>query len=173
MKKFLKNKSIICFIVIAVVIILVVSIGDDKSKDITRDIEKSNFTIIKPIEAPNMYPVYLAVYNSCNGKASSGNGCTTECGFGDLDPCYFFNYDQITHKPHVIAKYYSHDDALYQTIMGFRDSNTIYFNTGKFFVATSSDYSHYIFYTKELDLRSGKITTVKEEETYEKYESMP
>lgn len=169
--KNIKNKYFAAVVLIVVLILLLMTVSGTWSKDIPKDIEGSHFSIIKSIQAPNIWPVYLAAKNTCSTN-SSKNQCGIECGFGDLNPCYFFSYDTLTQKPHVIATYYSKDDVLYQTLMRFKDRNTIQFMTRKDFVATSSD-SHYIFYTKELNLKTGKITTVKEDEIYEPYESYP
>jgi hypothetical protein len=171
MKTIIKNKYFVTTVLVAVVIILLLVQSNKDSKDIAKEIERSDFSIIKSIEAPNIWPVYLAAKNTC-GLNSSDDQCIIECGYGDLSPCYFFNYDRLTQKPHVIATYYSEDDALYQTLMKFKDRNTLQFITRKDFIATSSD-SHFIWYTKELNVQSGKITTVKEEETYEPYVSYP
>lgn len=165
------NKNIIVTALTILIIAVSIMVNYSSSKDVAKEIEGSDFTIIKSIESPNMWPVYLAAKNTCNTN-SSQNQCGIECGFGDLYPCYFFNYDQLTQKPHIIATYYSKEDALYQTMMGFKNRNIIQFVTRKDFAATSSD-SHSIFYTKELDLQTGKITTVKESETHEPYESYP
>lgn len=154
---------------LVVVVTLLFVFTDQKSKDITKDIENARFRIIKVIDTPGTSPVYLAVYNDCVG------GCKSECGFENLEPCYFFTYDLKTKKPYVITSYYSQEDALYQTLIKFKDRNTIQFMTRKN-LSTSYELgsdSHYIWYTKELNLQTGGISVVDTEESYIEYESSP
>src|SRR5688572_5652064 len=131
MRNILKTNPVVALMVLLLLAVTFAVIAGNTPKDITRDIERARFTIIKPIVMPNVWPVYLAAYNTCDPSNSNEEQCTIECGFGDLDPCYFFAYEPWSQKPRVIAKYHSRDDALYQTLMGFKDHNTLQFKTMK------------------------------------------
>lgn len=167
----MKYRYKLTIIFFGILIILGAVIVRDRSRDVLREIEGTHFSIIRFIESSNSQPVYLAAKNTCISNSSTYQ-CSIECGFGNMEPCYFFKYDTKTQKPHVIATYYSKDDALYQTLMEFKSQNIIQFVTKKDLSIMNEDH-HYISYTKELDTRTGKISVVKQDEIYEPYESNP
>ena len=169
-----KNNRIILTIVIIILAISAVSYLFNKNKKV--NIEAGNYSIIDVLSNRNTYPIYVASYNTCNHNQSDKKDkvqCIIVCGFGDHNPCYFFNYDLYTQKPTIIAEYYSKEDSLYQTSIKMKDNNTIQFVTIKPLPTKSPGDSHYVTYLKELDIRTGKIVIADQKENYEEYESMP
>lgn len=164
------NPQIYSFVIVVVLVVCGFYILEkgQQSRDITQDLTKSRFIILKTITNPVGQTIYVATYNYCPALAQKfpddkerGISCIPTCGSESDDACYFFEYELFTQKPRVIAKYKSEKDWLILSLIKFKDENTILLTTREEFLENTTDaYYHSRIYTKELNIDNGKITTV-------------